>query len=300
MYRKGKGCQGTISVILSMAVPNSSTSMPPIPTLHRPPRVRTRPGRLAALDAWLVNMEPSWQEWQGEGAEVGVFVDLGLGRQPWTTLESAAALAPLAPSLRVVGVDMDEDCVRAAAAHAGPGLHFRRGGFHLPLLPEERALVVRAMNVLRQYPAAAVPAAHAALGDALLPGGLLLEGSSDRDGGVLVAHLLRQTPQGLHREALLFYTDFSRGFAPILFRDWLPRDLRHRVRPGEPIHTFFATWTAAWERVRGRGLRAPPTAFAASIQEAAAGLPGLCLLPWALRHGYCCWAPPSGVPLPRS
>ena len=115
------------------------------------------------------------------------------------------------------------------------------------------------MNILRQYRPEDVETAHAELGRALLPGGLVVEGSTDTRGGITVAYLLRRTPEGLAREALLFHTDFHQGFAPLLFRDWLPRDLRRRVQPEEPIHDFFAAWTEPGTR-RGSTARGSPRA----------------------------------------
>ncbi len=85
-----------------------------------------------------------------------------------------------------------------------------------------------------------------------------MEGSTDVQGGITVVHLLRRTSEGLSREALLFHTDFHQGFAPLLFRDWLPRDLRRRVQPDEPIHDFFAAWTRGLEEgARARRVGAP-------------------------------------------
>lgn len=52
----------------------------------------------------------------------------------------------------MVGVEIDPERVAAALPDRQPGLDFRLGGFNLPLEPGERAAVVRAFNVLRQYP----------------------------------------------------------------------------------------------------------------------------------------------------
>jgi hypothetical protein len=148
------------------------------------------------------------------------------------------------------------------------------------------------MNLLRVYPAEAVAQAHAQLGARVLPGGLVVEGSTDTPGRVLVAHLLRRSDVGLVREGLLFHTDFRRGFAPRLFRDWLPRDLRRRVKPGEFVFDFLADWEAAWTPVRGE----PRAAFRESVRGLASRVPGVEIDPWLLDNGYLVWRPVGGVP----
>lgn len=234
-------------------------------------RGRTRAGRLGLLDDWILREEP---------ALLASVVDLGLGDSPETTLELAGIAGRL--------IAVDHDPLRVGVARRA-GLDARIGGFDLPV--DGPVSLIRAMNVLRGYRPEEVPAAHAALGAALVEGGLLVEGSSDATGAVLVAHLIRRAPSGLHREGLLMCTDFGRGFAPRLFRDWLPRDLRRRVTPGSALRDLFDRWTAAWEEVRGEGIRRPPEAFAAS----AARLDDL-----DARHaerGHVVWRPSGGVPV---
>jgi hypothetical protein len=263
--------------------------------LDRKTRGRTSSERLRALDAYLCHCERALLT-RSEGAwEHAVFRDVGFGEHPWTTLESARAFRALHPALRVVGVELDAARAEAAQAHADALTCFRQGGFAAG--PEEPARLVRAMNLLRSYPAEQVAEAHRVLGEALLPGGLLVEGSADPAGSITVAHLLRREPQGLRREALLFHTDFAHGFAPLLFRDWLPRDLRRRVRPGEPIHTFLEQWTAAWRSMReAHPTAAPAEAFRRSVEALARSVEGIDTSGWLLAHGYLRWSPADGVP----
>ncbi|MDP2315811.1 MAG: methylase [Pseudomonadota bacterium] len=288
-----------------------------------PTRGRTAPGRLAALDAWLCHAEAGLLRRTDGPWATAPFVDIGLGDTPWTTLESAAALRTVRPDLPVVGIDVDRARVAAAQPHADALTTFRLGDFDLGP-PDEAARIVRALNVLRQYPPDAIPDIHRRLGAGLLPGGLLIEGTSDAAGGVLVTHLLRRPapgehapgehapgehdPAALRREGLLFHTDFSQGFAPLLFRDRLPRDLR-RVAPGTPMHPFFAAWTAAWEAARtaARHARIPPelgpppeldtphARFVASVQGLAARVPGVDPDPWLAARGYLVWRPPAAA-----
>ncbi|AFE06534.1 hypothetical protein COCOR_05711 [Corallococcus coralloides DSM 2259] len=262
-------------------------------------RGRTARGRLRALDAYLCQLEaPLLTRDDGPWARAA-FVDVGFGEHPWTTLESASAFRALNPELSVVGVELDPERATAAARdHADARTHFREGGFALPLTPDEPARLVRAMNLLRQGAPERIPEAHRAMSRHLLPGGLLVEGSSDTDGAVLVAHLLRRTPEteAPTREGLLFHTDFSRGFAPLLLRDWLPRDLRRRVRPGDPMHAFFQAWEAAWKAARTEGHTAPPDAFAESAVRLARTTPGVATDAWLLARGFLRWSPPGGTP----
>lgn len=255
-------------------------------SLDRHTRGRTRPGRLRALDAYLVHREPELLSRTSGPWEHAAFVDVGFGEHPWTTLESAHALRTLNPRLPVVGVELEASRVETAAPYTDALTHFRQGGFDLPLGPHEPARLVRAMNLLRQYPPEQVPAVHQRLGERLLPSGLLVEGSSDTHGGVLVAHLLRRGPHHLEREALLFYTDFSHGFAPLLFRDWLPRDLRRRVLPGTPLHAFFTAWTQAWQHVRACNHVQPAAAFLHSALRLAEEGVAVETDGWLLERGY--------------
>ncbi|MBZ4421946.1 methylase [Myxococcus sp. RHSTA-1-4] len=262
-------------------------------------RGRTSRGRLRALDAYLCRFEPELLSRRDGPWARAVFVDVGFGEHPWTTLESAEAFRALQPEMTVIGVELDAERARAAGAHADARTHFRQGGFELPLLEDEPARLVRAMNLLRQGPPERVPEVHRTLGRYLLPSGLLVEGSSDATGAILTAHLLRRRPEdaepSLTREALLFHTDFSHGFAPLLFRDWLPRDLRRRVRPGEPIHAFFSEWAAAWEEARAAGHTAPPEAFREAALRLAARTGAVETDAWLLSGGYLVWRPGGGI-----
>ncbi|GEN08938.1 hypothetical protein MFU01_39750 [Myxococcus fulvus] len=268
-------------------------------TLDAKTRGRTAPGRLRALDAFLCRFEPTLLSRVDGPWARAVFVDVGFGEHPWTTLESAEAFRALHPELVVIGVELDDARALAAQSHAGPRTHFRQGGFALPLSPEEPARLVRAMNLLRQGPVERVAEVHHALSRFLLPSGLLVEGSSDPEGSVLTAHLLRRSDSAPDappvREALLFHTDFRQGFAPLLFRDWLPRDLRRRVRPGEPMHAFFMSWVDTWKQARDAGHSAPADAFRESVSRLCRQVDGVSSDSWLLDSGYLLWRPPTGV-----
>lgn len=263
--------------------------------LDKRTRGRTSRGRLQALDVYLCHAERELLRREDGAWERAAFVDVGFGDTPTTTLESARAFRELNPRLPVLGVELDASRVEAAAKYADALTGFRQGGFYLPLQPGESVRLIRVMNLLRQYPAESVPTIHEKLGERLLVGGLVIEGSTDTAGGVTVAHLLRRGEDRLHREALLFHTDFSHGFAPVLFRDWLPRDLRRRVHPGEPIHDFFMDWMTAWKEARGEGHHEPHESFRHSLLRLASRREGIETEDWLLEHGYLLFRPPGGV-----
>ena len=218
---------------------------------------------MAALDGWLVASCAELLD--GRGA----IVDVGYGQTPVTTLELARAVRAVNSSLRVVGIE----AVPASAQQAE--VELITGDFSTCARLGPTA-VVRAMNVLRGYREDEVPAIHEALGAALVEGGLVLEGSTDTEGHVMVAHLLRRRGIRLVREALLFHTDFTRGFSPWLFRDWLPRDLRRSARPGTPIHALLTRW----DEYASSGPGDPRERFIASVRI------GVEATPWELEHGF--------------
>ncbi|MDP3152663.1 MAG: hypothetical protein Q8N23_08340 [Archangium sp.] len=148
--------------------------------------------------------------------------------------------------------------------------------------------VVRAMNVLRGYREEEVDEIHAALGAGLVEGGLLLEGSSDTEGRVTVVWVMRRRAGALVREALLFHTDFTRGFSPWLFRDWLPRDLRRRAQPGTAIHSLLAAWSS---QVPG-DVSNPRARFVASVGGVVVATA------WEIDHGFARAVSPLPDPLP--
>jgi len=280
-------------------------------------RGRTRPGRLTLLDALLCARERELLCRTSGAYASAVFVDVGIGDEPDTTLETARAFTALHPELRCIGVDvaaarverarrriqrlLDPQPQRAAAASYVSALELRVGGFALPLTAAEPARLVRAMNVLRNYPEADVPAIHAALCEPLLPGGLLVEGSSSRRAGNLCAHLIRKHANGARREALCFASSFSEGFAPRMFRDCLPRDLRRHVRCGEAIGELLFSWQAAFERVRAPlRRRTPRQLFDESAVALAERLPqGSLDLRW-LPLGCLLWHPDHAAAIART
>jgi len=190
-----------------------------------------------------------------------LFVDLGYGFDARTTLESAARFRRINPDLKILGVEIDKERVEAALPFADEKTFFRLGGFNLPLMAGERVRLIRAFNVLRQYEEKDFTPAYERLGEYVLPGGLMIEGTSNPFGSIWCANVVRRTMAagnllpiaqervpGLHKwrhEALVFSTNFRLGFDPEDFQTILPKNLIHRVVKGEPIFDFFEAWKAA-------------------------------------------------------
>lgn len=217
----------------------------------QPTRGKTAVNRLRRVDNFLLLYDAPLIR-RNDGPYAGAFfVDLGYGAEPFTTLESAARLRAVNPRLRVLGVEIDPARVAAAQPFADADTCFRLGGFNLPLVAAqgERVRAVRAFNVLRQYEEADVAGAYAELAHHVLPGGLLVEGTSDPRGRIWVANVLRrQAGAAWTAEALVFSTNFRLPFDPADFQAVLPKNYIHRMAPGEPIFTLMEAWKAAAQR----------------------------------------------------
>ena len=132
-----------------------------------------------------------------------------------------------------------------------PGLSFRRGGFELAGL---RPLVVRCLNVLRQYDEAAAAEAWSTMRAGLQPGGVLIEGTCDELGRRAAwVTLDADGPRTLTLAAHLQTLDRPGDLA-----ERLPKALIHHNVPGQPIHELLAALDDAWDRSAGaRAVRQP-------------------------------------------
>jgi hypothetical protein len=224
--------------------------------LGQPTRGKTAPNRLRKSDTFLALAYPEFVRHMA-----GLYVDLGYGFFPVTSVETLHRLRRLNPGLQVLGVEIDPQRVAAAQPFAEPGLSFRLGGFNLPLRADEQVSVIRAFNVLRQYDEAAVAEALATLSAALTPGGLILEGTSDPLGRLLTFNLFEKRPTSLARAGLVLAPAVRSDFQPRQFQAVLPKNFIHHAEPGGPIDRFFADWQAAWQHARGRAAQ-PRQVFA--------------------------------------
>jgi hypothetical protein len=200
----------------------------------RPTRGTTGPNRLRRVDRWIAaRFGPALPS----GALV---VDLGFGAHPVTTVELYRRLAAVRPDVRVVGLEIDASRVAlAAAAAAPPELTFARGGFELGGL---RPVLVRAMNVLRQYEESEVDGAWAAMVAALAPGGAIVEGTCDEMGRL--ASWIQLDAGGPC--SLTFAARLSTLDSPAVFAERLPKKLIHHNVPGHPVHDLLHALTASW------------------------------------------------------
>jgi hypothetical protein len=220
-------------------------------------RGKTARNRLRRADNWLLLHEAELLKRSDDAYASAWYVDLGYGAEPFTTLESAARLHKANPALPILGVEIDPARVQAALPYEDDLTRFRVGSFRLPLLSGETVKLIRAFNVLRQYEETQVEEIHALLMEQFLPGGLLLEGTSDPYGRVWTANVIRkaQSADSPDTYGLLFSTNFHGGFDPAMFQPVLPRNFIHRMLPGERIHQFMQDWKdCARQRIAYRTL----------------------------------------------
>jgi hypothetical protein len=142
--------------------------------------------------------------------------------------------------VRVLGLEIDQDRVDAAAPAADPPrLAFARGGFELA---GTRPTLVRAFNVLRQYEEAEVAAAWEIIVTRLAPGGLLVEGTCDELGRRCCWVTLDATgPRTITLACLP--SDLE---TPADLAERLPKVLIHRNVPGERVHALFTALDRYW------------------------------------------------------
>jgi SAM-dependent methyltransferase len=231
-------------------------------------RGTTNPGRLRRVDRWITQA----QQGALRAREHPLIVDLGFGASPVTTLELYRRVRAVAPDAEVTGLEIDPErvvsaCRRLAALRAAgdrlPGLSFAVGGFELPV--PRQPVLVRAFNVLRQYPEDRVWTAWAQLRAGLAPGGVLVEGTSDEIGRRAVWVTLPADPvparpararRDGQRDALItFSARLATLERPSDLAERLPKALIHRNVPGQPVHRFLRDFDRAWD------MAAPYSAF---------------------------------------
>ena len=205
--------------------------------LGLPTRGTTNPNRLRRVDRHLVAVHgPLLTQ-----ATHPLVIDLGYGATPITAIELHTRLTPLRADVEVVGLEIDQQRVDAAAGAERPGLRFQHGGFELAGL---RPLVVRCLNVLRQYDEAAAADAWTTTTAGLQPDGILIEGTCDEVGRRAAwVTLDRNGPRTLTLAAHL--QTLGR---PGELAERLPKALIHHNVPGQPIHALLASLDDAWDR----------------------------------------------------
>ncbi len=206
--------------------------------LGLPTRGTTAPNRLRRVDRWLLAVHG---ELLRTADQPPLVVDLGYGATPVTTVELHGRLRQLRPDVQVVGLELDPDRVAAAQPATTDGLSFRRGGFELAGL---RPLVVRALNVLRQYDEPTATSASSTLRKGLATGGLLIEGTCDEIGRRAAwVTLDREGPR-----TLTFAAHLPSLTRPAELAERLPKALIHHNVPGDTVHALLGELDAAWDR----------------------------------------------------
>jgi hypothetical protein len=213
-------------------------------------------------------------------------IDLGYGALPVTTLELAARLRVVRVDVRVVGLEIHPERVAAAASSAEKGIvEFGLGGFELA---GRTPVLVRAFNVLRQYPVEDVPDAWSAMRTQLAPGGLIVDGTCDELGRRCCWVLLdADGPISLTLACDPFAIERPSDLA-----ERLPKVLIHHNVEGQPIHTLLAAADRAWASVAGHGVFGPRVRWRAMLDLLRdAGLPvepprrrmrdGVLSVPWS-------------------
>jgi hypothetical protein len=236
-------------------------------------RGTTNPNRLRRVDAWLA---ANFGDLLRRAADPLV-VDLGYGGSPVTAVELRARLARIRPDARVIGVEIDPGRVAAAAAVAAPpGLTFVRGGFELAGL---RPVIVRGLNVLRQYEEAEVAGAWATVAAHLAPDGVFVDGTCD-ELGRLGSWLTIGTDARPH--TLTLAANLRTLARPAEFAERLPKALIHRNVAGEPVHALLAELDRAWQLAAGYAPFGPRQRFQQAVAATrAAG--------WPIRHSPSRW-----------
>ena len=233
-----------------------------------PTRGTTNPNRLRRVDRWVVGT-PAVADVLRAAADPLV-VDLGYGSTPVTTVELASRLSAVRPDVRVLGLELDPERVAAAAAAADPPrLEFRRGGFELA---GARPVLLRAFNVLRQYPEQEAAAAWRTMLGRLAPGGVLVEGTCDEIGRRCCwVALTADGPRTITLACLPADVDRPSDLA-----ERLPKSLIHRNVPGERVHALLSALDTHWAAAAPMSPFGPRARWVETIRLlAAAGWPVL-------------------------
>ncbi|MCT7658559.1 class I SAM-dependent methyltransferase [Mycobacterium deserti] len=247
-------------------------------------RGTTGHNRLRRSDRWLVH-SPRVRSVVQTAADPLV-VDLGYGALPVTTLELASRLRAVRADVRVVGLEIDPTRVAVARAAGSDTVEFGLGGFELAGL---RPVLVRAFNVLRQYPVEAVPQAWSVMQKQLAPGGLIIDGTCDELGRRCCWVLLDADGPA----TLTLACDPFAIERPSDLAERLPKVLIHHNVAGQRINALLASADRAWNSVAGHGVFGPRVRWRAMLDSLrGAGLPiepprrrlrdGVLTVPWSL------------------
>lgn len=215
-------------------------------------RGTTGANRLRRFDRWIEHLAAR----ELRTTATPLAVDLGFGATPATTVRWQSSLHQINPTTEVVGIEIDRD--RVAAAHGTiTAIH---GGFEIPTV--RRPLVIRAANVLRQYPPDEVESAWDLMATRLAEDGWLIEGTCDEQGRL--ASML-----SIGADARPAWFTISVRLAglrqPSQVAARLPKALIHRNVPGTPIHRLLRDMDRSWDAAPRWGARQRWIAMAESL-----------------------------------
>jgi hypothetical protein len=271
-------------------------------------RGTTNPERLRRVDRWITQAQRAVLDRQARP----LVVDLGFGASPVTTLELYRRVRAVTPEAEVTGLEIDPERVAAAcrqlavlraAGDALPGLSFAVGGFELPAA--RRPVLVRAFNVLRQYPEERAWTAWSRLRAGLAPGGALVEGTCDEIGRRAVWVTLPALSGARDAALITFSARLAALERPSDLAERLPKTLIHRNVPGEPVHRFLRDFDRAWDSAAPYSSFGPRQRWLAAVRSLSAAWPVITRPPqgglrrWRLGEVTLPWAalaPPGAVP----
>ena len=253
-------------------------------------RGTTNPSRLRRVDRWITHLIHH----VAAASPSPLIVDLGFGASPVTTIEMYRRIRVVRPDAEVTGLEIDPARVayardRLAALRAGgeelPGLSFAAGGFELPV--PRRPALVRAFNVLRQYPEDRAWTAWSRLRAGLAPGGALVEGTCDEIGRRCVWVTLPGQPAEDRQGGLItFSARLASLERPSDLAERLPKTLIHRNVPGEPVHEFLRDFDRAWDTAAPYSVFGPRQRWLAAVTALSARWPVLARPPYGGRRRW--------------
>lgn len=229
----------------------------------RPTRGTTGVNRLRRVDRWIAR-HPVLRR-----AEDPFVVDLGFGASAVTPTELHARITRVRADATVLGLEIDPERVTRARDQAAgvAGLDFALGGFEVPTPRGRRPVIIRAMNVLRQYDEADVADAWARMCGRLAHGGILVEGTCDEIGRVVtwVEVGADAVPRTLTVSLRLAALE-----DPAILAERLPKALIHRNVPGERVHDYVAALQREWHRAAAVAPFGPVHRWRTAVESLAA------------------------------
>lgn len=229
-------------------------------------RGTTGSNRLRRFDRWITYLAE--REIRSDASPLSV--DLGFGSAPTTTAQWQRSLRRVNPASQVVGIEIDRDRV-AAAAGIITAVH---GGFEIPT--DRRPLLIRAANVLRQYPLDEVTSAWHLMSSRLAPGGWLIDGTCDEQGRLAAMLSIDATGQPVWFTVSVRLADLH---TPSQVAARLPKALIHDNIAGSGIHELLEAMDRNWAAAPRWGARQRWINMARTMREQG----------WAVRDSPSRW-----------